>query len=70
MRNLEEYNGAYQDQIGAIICAGFSLHFQDLSILDDYLTISVNTGFCAYPKSKFWLSDDWSILRWNLKPYV
>ncbi|KKN26819.1 hypothetical protein LCGC14_0870780 [marine sediment metagenome] len=65
IRNLEEYNQKFSGRVGVAIGSGFSIHFQDLSSLSEHVTIAVNSGFCAFPQADFFLSDDWSISRWN-----
>ncbi len=65
MRNLEEFNGAYEGKVFFIIGCGPSIHFQDLTPLKDYVTIAVNSGYCAFPEADFFISDDWSISHWS-----
>jgi len=65
MRNLEEFNGRFKDQVCFVIGSGPSIHFQNLEPLREYATIAVNSGLVAWPGSDFFLSDDWSVQRWS-----
>lgn len=65
MRNLEEFNGKYNGQIGFIIGSGPSVNMLNLDLLKTHLTISVNSGYLATPWCNFFLSDDWSVSRWS-----
>lgn len=67
MRNLEEFNGKYKDRetVCFIVGAGTSIHFQNLEPLKRHVTIAVNSGYVAVPWADFFVSDDWSIARWN-----
>jgi len=64
-RNLEEYNGAYKGRTCFIVAPGPSVYEQDLAPLEDHVTIAVNGGICAYPKSDFFVSDDWDVANWT-----
>lgn len=65
MRNLEEFNQSYKNKTAFVIGAGCSIHLQDLSPLSDFLTITVNSGFLAFPKADFFITDDWSTACWS-----
>lgn len=65
MRNLEEYNGALKGQPVFIVASGPSLYFQDLLLIEDRVTIAVNSGFLAVPDCNFFISDDHSVANWS-----
>lgn len=64
-RNLEEFNGKHKGSICFIIGAGPSLHFQNLEPLKNHITIAVNSGYIAVPWADYFISDDWSVERWD-----
>ncbi len=65
MRNLEEYNSAFEGKTAFVIGSGPSLAFADLSLLSQHITIAVNSGYLAFPSSDFFLSDDHEVARWS-----
>ena len=65
MRNLEEFNKEHSNQIAFIIGSGPSVNMLDLSPLNDYVTIAVNSGYLAFPESDYFVSDDHSVARWS-----
>lgn len=64
-RNLEEFNGLNKGKPCVILGSGCSLRDCDLSDLSEYTTISVNSGYLAYPNSDFFISDDWAVAHWS-----
>lgn len=65
IRNLEEFNGKYKDKSCFIIGSGTSIAKQDIKLVRDFVTISVNSGYIAAPWSDFFLSDDHSVAQWS-----
>ncbi len=65
MRNLDEFNGKHTGKVCFVIGSGPSLSFHDLSGLDDFYSIAVNSGYVACPGADYFLSDDWSVARWS-----
>lgn len=62
---LKELQDIHNGSMGFVIGAGPSLHFQDLSLLKKYVTISVNSGIIKYPECDYFLSDDIGVKHWN-----
>jgi len=62
---LKDLAGLYKGSMGFVIGAGPSLHFQDLSPLKDYPTITVNAGFLKFPQCDAFVSDDIGVKNWN-----
>ena len=64
-RNLEEFNNKHKDTPCVIIASGPSVIEADLSKLKPYVTIAVNSGYVAYPDATYFVSDDFSVVRWS-----
>lgn len=62
---LKELQDRHKGKMAFVVGAGPSLHFQDVSPLKDYVTISVNSGLLKVPFSDYFLSDDIGAKNWN-----
>lgn len=64
-RNLEECNGLHVGRTAFVIASGTSLHGLDLSPLSKHISITVNSGYLAFPNSDYFVSDDAAITKWT-----
>ncbi len=68
---LENFKNIHSGKLAFLIGGAPSLFFQDLNLIKDYITMSVNSGIVALPESKFYVSDDIGSSSWlyhkNLK---
>lgn len=65
MRNLDEYNQRYANKVAFVIGSGTSLNSQDLTPLKDFVTITVNSAYLAFPQADFFISDDDRTAQWS-----
>ncbi len=63
--NLINLENKHFNQMCFIIGAGPSLHFQNISEIDKFVTITVNSGILKMPNSDYFLSDDIAVKDWN-----
>lgn len=62
---LKDLQDRHSGSMGFVIGGGPSLHFQDLSPLNDYVTVAVNSGIVKHPKCDYFLSDDIGVKHWS-----
>lgn len=64
-RNLETFNNIHKNQMCFIIASGPSVSLIDLSLIKNYISISVNSGYCGFPECDYFVSDDESVANWS-----
>lgn len=62
---LKGLENKHKGAMGFVIGGGPSLHFQNVSALKKYVTISVNSGILKMPECDYFLSDDIGAKHWN-----
>lgn len=62
---LKDLENKHEGEMGFVIGAGPSLHFQDVSDLINYVTITANSGILKIPDCDYFVSDDQGIRSWN-----
>lgn len=65
MNNLEELRDKHKGQIGFAIGAGPSLHFRNLDLIKDKVTIAGNSGIVKATWCKYFIADDWDVSNWS-----
>lgn len=63
--NLKDLQDKHKGQMGFVIGAGPSLHFQDVSPLKDYVTVATNSGILKVPDCDYYVTDDEGVVQWN-----
>jgi len=62
INDLQDCN---KGKLGFVIGAGPSLHFQDIELLRDYITIAVNSAIVKANFFDYFLSDDQAVRHWQ-----
>lgn len=62
---LEDLQNKHAGQMAFVIGAGPSLHFQDVSPLKDYITLTTNSGILKVPDCDYYVTDDHGVSTWN-----
>ncbi len=62
---LKHLSNIHEGSMAFVIGSGPSLHFQEISPLKDYVTITVNSSILKVPNSDYFVSDDEGIQNWN-----
>jgi len=65
MTSLKSLENKHKGKLGFVIGAGPSLHFQDVTPLEDYVTITANSGILKIPDCDYFVSDDQGVRVWN-----
>jgi len=67
---LSDLKDKYKDQIGFVVGAGPSLHFQNVDLIKNNIVIAVNSGIKKVPFCQYCLSDDHDIYNWDYFNYL
>lgn len=62
---LRDLQDKHKGQAGFVVGSAPSLHFQDRSVLNDYVVFAVNAGILACPECDYFVSDDEGAIDWN-----
>ena len=62
---LKDLQNKHKEEMAFIIGAGPSLHYENVNLLKDYVTIAVNSSVLKVPFCDYFVSDDEGIARWN-----
>ena len=60
-----QFQNLHQNKLGFLIGAGPSLRNIDQSLLDKYVTMTVNSSIIYKPNCDYFVSDDWSVSNWS-----
>ena len=62
---LKDLQNKHKGEMAFIVCAGPSLHYENVNLLKDYVTIAVNSSVLKIPFCDYFVSDDEGIAKWN-----
>lgn len=62
---LSDLENRHIGQMGFVLGAGPSLHFQDVAPLRDYVTIATNSSILKVPDCDYFVTDDTAATEWN-----
>ena len=62
---LKELRDKHKGQMAFIVCAGPSLHHENVELMKDYVTFAVNSSVLKIPFCDYFVSDDEGVARWN-----
>ena len=65
MLTLADFQNKHAGQMGFVLGAGPSLHFQDTSLLRDYPVFAVNSAILKVPQCDYFVTDDSAAADWN-----
>lgn len=65
MTSLSDFHNKHAGQMGFILGAGPSLHFQDVAPLKDYPVFAVNSAILKFPQCDYFVTDDGAASEWN-----
>lgn len=63
--NLCQFANIHNNKLGFLIGSGPSLRHIDSSMLDPYVTMSVNSSIVFKKDCDYFVSDDWSVANWS-----
>jgi len=62
---IKDLQNKHKGEMAFIVCAGPSLHYENVNLLKNYVTIAVNSSVLKVPFCDYFVSDDEGIARWN-----
>lgn len=63
--NICQFQSCHKGKLGFLIGSGPSLRDFDRSILDKYVSMTVNSSIIFNPQCDYFVSDDWSVSNWS-----
>ena len=65
MSQVRDIHMKHRGKLGFLICSGPSLRNVDIPVLDDYVTLTVNSGIVGKNNCDYFLSDDIGVKNWS-----
>ncbi len=62
---VSDFKDKHKGEIAFLLGAGPSLHYLDVDLIKDHVTIAVNSGIAKHPTCDYFVSDDWDISNWD-----